>query len=100
MLAIMGLNEDEHVTWTGCSVYDFDKLADFEKVYGAEFDETQRQVYTTAQAAYDRYQTLKAAKAAAAQAAQPEAGAISEPVPQTAGWIEVSGPAGEPIWIR
>ena len=100
MLAVMGLNEDEHVTWTGCSVYDFDKLADFEKVYGAEFDETQRQVYTTAQAAYDRYQTLKAAKAAAAQAAQPEAGAISEPVPQPAGWIEVSGPAGEPIWIR
>jgi len=63
MLAVMGLNDEGHVTWTGCSIYDFDKLADFEKLYGALFDDIQRGVFTAAKAAYDRYQACKAAQA-------------------------------------
>jgi hypothetical protein len=60
MLGIMGLAEQGHVIWTGCNIYEFDKLADFEKLYGAAFDETQRAVSTAAKAAYDRYQARKA----------------------------------------
>jgi hypothetical protein len=66
MLAVMGLNNEGHVTWTGCSTYDFDKLADFEKVYGALFDDVQRGVFTAAQAAYERYQARKAPQGPAA----------------------------------
>src|ERR1700722_6117577 len=61
MLAIMGLDEQDHVTWTGCNIYQFDELQAFEAIYGPEFDQVQRAVYTAAQAAYERYQARKAA---------------------------------------
>lgn len=41
MLAIMGLDEENHVTWTGCSVYDFSKLDEFFGKYGHAFDADQ-----------------------------------------------------------
>jgi hypothetical protein len=63
MLGVMGLDEQGHVTWKGCSMYEFDKLTDFEQVYGAEFDETQQAVCTAARKAYERYQAAKAARA-------------------------------------
>src|SRR5450759_2229160 len=37
MLAVMGLNESQHVTWTGCSCYDCEKLPAFHELYGATF---------------------------------------------------------------
>jgi hypothetical protein len=61
MLAVMGLDEQEHVTWTGCSIYQFDELAAFEQEYGEDFDETQRAVYVAAKGAYERYMARKAA---------------------------------------
>lgn len=45
MLAIMGLNEEGHVTWTGCSIYDLDKVEEFGKEYAGSFDENQRKVW-------------------------------------------------------
>jgi len=100
MLAVMGLNEEDHVTWTGCSVYDFEKLSEFEATYGLEFDHTQRGVCTAALKAYEAYLKRKAAQATAAQVPQSEAVITSTPALETPGWIEVSGPAGEPISIR
>jgi hypothetical protein len=64
MLGVMGLNDEGHVTWTGCNIYQFSELAEFESIYGTAFDETQKAVCTAARAAYERYEALKAAKAA------------------------------------
>jgi hypothetical protein len=44
MLGVMGLDKENHVTWTGCSVYDFDDLEEFQKVYGESFDKNQADV--------------------------------------------------------
>lgn len=41
MLAVMGLDEEGHVVWTGCSMYDFDKVDDFVAKYGHAFDANQ-----------------------------------------------------------
>jgi len=41
MLAIMGLDEQNHVVWTGCSAYDFDKLGEFFAKFGHAFDADQ-----------------------------------------------------------
>ena len=41
MLAIMGFDEKNHVVWTGCSMYDFDKLSEFFGTYGHAFDADQ-----------------------------------------------------------
>ena len=41
MLAVMGLDEENHVTWTGCSIYDFDKVDAFVAKYGHAFDAAQ-----------------------------------------------------------
>lgn len=38
MLAVMGLDEQGHVSWTGCSAYDFDKLEDFRAKFEPGFD--------------------------------------------------------------
>ena len=65
LLGVMGLNSEGHVTWEGCSAYDFDKLAEFEAVYGEHFDETQRGVCKAARLAYERYQARKASQAVA-----------------------------------
>jgi len=62
MLAVMGLNAEGHVTWTGCNVYEFDKLEAFERQYGEHFDANQTVVCLAAKAAYSRYQERKAAK--------------------------------------
>ena len=61
MLAIMGLDESKHVTWTGCNTFQFDELREFANFYGDSFDSNQKAVYEAAQAAYDRYQARKAA---------------------------------------
>lgn len=67
MLAIMGLDEVGHVTWTGCDMYHFEDLKAFEAAYGPSFDANQWAVYIAAQAAYERYQAKKAAAAGEAQ---------------------------------
>lgn len=57
MLAVMGLNEENHVTWTGCSSYDFDKLAEFCDTYGTDFDADQlrdSKIMLAVKAAYDK----------------------------------------------
>jgi hypothetical protein len=61
MLAVMGLDEQGHVTWTGCSICDFDKLEAFGKEYAGSFDENQRKVWEMATKAYERYQAKKRA---------------------------------------
>lgn len=61
MLGVMGINEEGHVTWTGCSIYDFDKLEEFGKLYASSFDENQRKVFEVATKLYKAYQAKKAA---------------------------------------
>lgn len=61
MLGVMGLDEKGHVSWTGLSIYDFDKVEAFGKEFGEFFDSEQRQVYDFAVKAYKRYQEKKAA---------------------------------------
>lgn len=61
MLAVMGLDEENHVTWTGCNMYEFDKLEAFEAAYGDTFDANQKAVCKAARAAFERYQARKAA---------------------------------------
>ncbi len=41
MLAVMGLDEENHVVWTGCSMYDFDKVESFVQKYGHAFSADQ-----------------------------------------------------------
>ena len=62
MLGVMGLNPEEnnHVTWTGCSIYDFEDLKEFQDTYGNSFDENQKKVCAAGIAAYEKYQALKA----------------------------------------
>lgn len=59
MLAVMGTNDEGHVTWTGCSIYDFDKLEEFGKEYASAFDDNQRQVWEMASAAKKRADARK-----------------------------------------
>lgn len=57
MLAIMGLDEPNHVTWTGCSMYDFDKLGEFFGKYGHAFDADQAKdcsIMLAVKAAHDK----------------------------------------------
>lgn len=61
MLAVMGLDAEGHVTWTGVNMYQFEDLEAFDAQYGADFDATQRGVCDAAKAAYARYQARKAA---------------------------------------
>jgi hypothetical protein len=61
MLAVMGLDEQGHVTWADCNMYEFDKLAEFAQQYGEFFDTNQSGVYSGAKHAYERYQALKVA---------------------------------------
>ncbi len=63
MLGVMGLNDEGHVVWTGCSIYDFVKLEEFGKEYASSFDENQQAVFDFATKAYKRYQEKKAAAA-------------------------------------
>jgi hypothetical protein len=53
----MGLNEENHVTWTGCSIYDFDDLEQFYEIYGPSFNSDQLAVYKAAIAARERYKS-------------------------------------------
>lgn len=59
MLGVMGLDEKGHVTWTGCSIYDFDKLEAFGKEYASSFDANQRAVFDMATKAFKAYQAKK-----------------------------------------
>jgi len=38
MLAVMGLDEENHVVWTGVSMYEFEKVQEFVAKYGHAFD--------------------------------------------------------------
>lgn len=60
MLGVMGLNDEGHVTWTGCSIYDFDKLEEFGKEYASSFDDNQRKVHEMATKVFKAYQARKA----------------------------------------
>ena len=60
MLAVMGTDEEGHTSWTGCSIYDFDKLEAFQQAYGAAFGPEQRDVCGSALAAYRGYKDIKA----------------------------------------
>jgi hypothetical protein len=61
MMAVMGTNDEGHVTWTGCSIYDFDKLEAFGEAYASSFDANQKAVFELATKALKRYQEKKAA---------------------------------------
>jgi hypothetical protein len=61
MLGVMGTNEEGQVTWTGCSIYDFDKLEEFGKEYASSFDDNQRKVWQMATDAKKRADARKAA---------------------------------------
>jgi hypothetical protein len=58
--APMGTNEEGHVTWTGLSIYDFDKIEEFGKEYASSFDENQAKVFKLASIALERYRAKKA----------------------------------------
>jgi hypothetical protein len=60
MLGVMGLNDEGHVTWTGLSIYDFDKIEEFGKEYASSFDENQAKVFKLASIALERYRAKKA----------------------------------------
>jgi hypothetical protein len=45
VLAVMGLDEQGHVHWTGLSLYDFSKLDEFGAKYGEHFDANQKKVF-------------------------------------------------------
>ena len=70
ILAVMGLDDAHHVTWTGCSGYDCDKLPDLEQTYGATFDANQRAVYDAAMSVYARVQARRLAHATPASAVE------------------------------
>lgn len=61
MLGVMGTDDEGHVTWTGCSIYDLDKLEAFGKEYASSFDEDQKKVHAFALKAYELYQSKKKA---------------------------------------
>jgi hypothetical protein len=74
-LAIMGLDEKNHVTWTGFSFYGGrEELDAFHAEYGAFLDADQKAVYEAIVAAYERQEKRKALAAAAAAANNPTAG--------------------------
>jgi hypothetical protein len=58
MLGVMGLNEEGHVTWTACSIYDFDMLEEFGKLYANFFDDNQRQVHELNSKLYQKRKAL------------------------------------------
>lgn len=61
MFAVMGLDEQGHVVWEGCSIYDHDKLEDFGKKYAEGFDADQAKDHDLMVRAYRAYQARKAA---------------------------------------
>ncbi len=62
MLAVMGLDEENHVVWTGCSVYEFDKVQEFVAKYGHAFSAEQASDAASMLAAYTRHQARKASQ--------------------------------------
>ncbi len=64
MLAIMGLDEENHVTWTGCSMYDFDKVEAFVAKFGHAFDSNQASDAASMLGAYKLHLAHKAATGA------------------------------------
>lgn len=61
MFAVMGLDEQGHVVWEGCSIYDHDKLEEFGKKYAEGFDADQVKDHDLMVRAYRAYQARKAA---------------------------------------
>lgn len=48
LLGVMGLDEKEHVTWTGLSAYSsLEEIKEFGRLYGESFDAEQRKTYDT-----------------------------------------------------
>ncbi len=60
-LAVMGLNEENHVTWTGIQSYNMDEIEEFESIYGATFDENQKRVCLAIKLAKEAYEKRKKA---------------------------------------
>ncbi len=60
MLAVMGLDEQNHVVWTGCSVYEFDKVQEFVAKYGHAFSADQASDASAMLKAYTAHQARKA----------------------------------------
>jgi len=58
-LAVMGLNSEKHVTWTGINVYSIDQFEGFIAAYGPSFDETQKGISIAMAAAIQRYNNRK-----------------------------------------
>jgi len=61
MLAVLGLDEQGHVVWTGCSMYEFDKVQEFIAKFGHAFDANQASDASAMSEAYKRHQARKAA---------------------------------------
>lgn len=59
-LAVMGLDEQNHVVWEGCSRYDFDKVDDFIAKYGHAFSPDQASDAAAMSMAYKAHQARKA----------------------------------------
>lgn len=60
MLAVMGLDEEGHVAWTGVSGYDMANAVAFAEKYGAHFDAGQRLVCDMMVEAVRRHEARKA----------------------------------------
>ena len=60
LLAVMGLDEEGHVTWTGIGAYDLSKLAEFGDAYSPYFDDAQRETFDGWTARSEAYKKWKA----------------------------------------
>jgi hypothetical protein len=56
MLGVMGLDGDDHVSWTGISPYDLSKLEAFGVEYAEHFDEHQARDFADMLRLYQAYQ--------------------------------------------
>ncbi len=61
-LAIMGLGENDHVTWHGISMYYPEELAQFVAAYGESLDSNQKNVARAMNAAFERHTKAQAAR--------------------------------------
>lgn len=55
MLGVMGLDEENHVVWTGVSMYEFDKVQEFVAKYGHAFSADQASDASAMLAAFKRH---------------------------------------------
>jgi len=62
LLAVMGLDEEGHVSWTGVSPYEYSKLVAFGEAYSASFNAEQKATYDLMLKIKTAYEKRKAEK--------------------------------------